>query len=245
MGRTRPSISDPGGVYLLQRVYSSVRSLESAGHACSQHQEAAAAATHNMHIFDRSPSAYRSDLLLLFSNGGILQRGTPRAPPWTHRCACPYKDFYRSFKWAPQRCLSMCSVTHQQRCHKSRDGTLSIYLSIHLLSPTTCPNGPTKGDTTFCWRWQKESILPRARGGGGGERCQLGLAAVRGPWERPLRCERREVVHVCEEPRKVSRPTLGADMRRTLRSKRPRDVLYWKSREHHLCKYSGFVEFSH
>lgn len=69
MGRTRPSISGPGGVYLLQRVCSSVRSLESAGDACAQHQEAAAAATHNMHIFDRSPSAYRSDLLLLFSDG--------------------------------------------------------------------------------------------------------------------------------------------------------------------------------
>lgn len=133
--------------------------------------------------------------------------------------------------------MSVRSVTHQQRCHKSRDGTLSIYLSIHLLSSNTCPNGPTKGDTAFCWRWQKESILPRARGGGGGGgRCQLGWVAVRGPWERPLRCERREVVHVCEEPPEVSRPTLGADMRRAQRGKRPRDVLY--TGNHVNIKYS-------
>lgn len=149
MGRTRPSISDPGALYLLQRVYSSVRSLESSGDACVQHQEAAAAAAHNMHIFDRSPSAYRSDLLLL-SDGGFFKGEARHAP----LCG-----------WTGARALTKIFIGALNGLHKdarqcaalrtSKDVTrveMALYLSIYLSTfchPTRVQMVQQKGTRHF------------------------------------------------------------------------------------------------
>ncbi len=52
----------------------SVRSLESSGDACT-HREASPPSVHNMHMFDRAPSAYRSAL------AAAPPSPPPRPPP--------------------------------------------------------------------------------------------------------------------------------------------------------------------